>query len=92
MKRYLVIGAMLAMLTMPVMVGAEESTWIPPELNWSPTPPASGLVDASGMTALLANLANRGVITPQEQAQLMQPLVGKASEQTETRFVDNGDE
>jgi len=91
MRRYFVIGAMLALLTMPVVVGAEETT-IPPQLNWSPTPPASGPVDTSGMTELLANLASRGVITPQEQAQLMQPLVGTSSEQTETMFVDNGGE
>jgi len=92
MRRYFVIGAMLALLTMPVVVSAEGTTWIPPELNWSPTPPASGPVDTSGMTELLANLASRGVITPQEQAQLMQPLVGTSSEQTETMFVDNGGE
>ena len=91
MRRYFVIGAMLALLTMPVVVGAEETT-IPPQLIWSPTPPASGPVDTSGMTELLANLASRGVITPQEQAQLMQPLVGTSSEQTETMFVDNGGE
>jgi len=41
MKRYLATLAVLGLLALPVMVGAEE-TWIPPEANWTSTPPARG--------------------------------------------------
>ena len=69
MKRYLATLAVLAWLALPVMVGAEE-TWIPPEANWTSTPPARGAVDAAQLKEISVKKA---VITPQEAAQLTQP-------------------
>ena len=69
MKRYLATLAVLGLLALPVMVGAEE-TWIPPEANWTSTPPARGAVDAARPKEILVK---KGVITPQEGAQLTQP-------------------
>ncbi|MBI3328557.1 MAG: hypothetical protein HYZ81_17880 [Nitrospinae bacterium] len=71
MKRYLMIFAALALLAVPMAAGA-EGTWIPPELNWTPTPPARGTIDT---TRLQEGLVKKGVITPQEAAQLAQPPV-----------------
>jgi hypothetical protein len=44
MKRKLMVLAMLAVLALPLMVRADE-TVIPPEANWTPTPPARPTVD-----------------------------------------------
>jgi hypothetical protein len=42
MKRSLMIVAMLGLLVLPGVAGAEEETMVPPELNWSPTPEYQG--------------------------------------------------
>jgi hypothetical protein len=42
MQRWMAIVAALAFLASPGMVSAGDETRIPPEANWSPTPPASG--------------------------------------------------
>jgi hypothetical protein len=47
MKQWLAIVAALGFLAVPIMVSAGEETRIPPEANWTPTPPASGLVAES---------------------------------------------
>jgi hypothetical protein len=39
MKQWLAIFAAVAFLALPSMVSASEETVIPPEANWSPTPP-----------------------------------------------------
>ena len=75
MKRYLGMFAVLALLALPVVVGAQE-TWIPPELNWTPTPPAQGTVDTARLKELLVK---KGVITPQEAARLTGPQTVTAS-------------
>jgi hypothetical protein len=69
MKRYLLILMALALLALPVMVGAQE-TVIPPEAHWTPTPPAQQAVN---MAQLAQILLQKGVITSQEYAQLTQP-------------------
>jgi hypothetical protein len=69
MKRYLLIFAALALLALPVMVRAEE-TVIPPEAHWTPIPPAQQTVNMAQLAQLLMQ---KGVITPQEYAQLTQP-------------------
>jgi hypothetical protein len=45
MQQWMAIVAAMAFLALPVMVSAGDETRIPPEANWSPTPPASGLVE-----------------------------------------------
>jgi hypothetical protein len=59
----------LTLLTAPLVVWAEE-TVIPPEANWTPTPPARPTVD---LVQLVQLLLAKGVITDQEYAQLIQP-------------------
>jgi hypothetical protein len=45
MQQLMAIVAAVAFLALPGMVSAGDETRIPPEANWSPTPPASGLVE-----------------------------------------------
>jgi len=81
MKRYLVISAVVMLLALPVVAGAQSIG----ELNcrswddtgcmpawWDPYPPASKTVDA---TQLMELLTKKGMITPQEAARLEQPQV-----------------
>jgi hypothetical protein len=59
MKQWLAIVAAVAFLALPAMVSASDETIVPPEANWSSTPPASGLVGVP---------EKRMVSTEQEQA------------------------
>ena len=87
MKRPLAIFAVLALLTLPVMVGAQEN-WIPPEARWTPTPPAQETVDA---TRLMELLKQKGVLTQKEQSELTQQgsemRTGQSQEQPSTPNV-----
>jgi hypothetical protein len=65
MKRTLMIVAMLTALTIPVIAGADDQGWMPPE--WTPTPPARPTVD---LVQLVQLLEAKGVISDQEYAQL----------------------
>lgn len=53
----------------PAFVGAQE-TVIPPEAQWTPTPPARQTVDPARLVELLRA---KGVITDQDYAQLTRP-------------------
>jgi hypothetical protein len=56
MQRWMAIVAAVAFLAVPGMVSAGDETRIPPEANWSPTPPASGLVEIpQGQVASMAH-------------------------------------
>jgi hypothetical protein len=77
MKRTLVILAALALLAMPVVARADDQT-IPPEANWTPTPPAQRTVD---MVRLASLLVEKGMISPQEYAQLTHPQPFSPSQQ-----------
>jgi hypothetical protein len=77
MKRWLVIFATLALLALPVGVGAQE-TRIPPEANWTPTPPARPTVD---LVPLVQLLRAKGVITEQDYTQLTQPRSSSPSQE-----------
>ena len=81
MKRLLVIFAALALLALPVIVGAQE-TVIPPEANWTPTPPAQQTVDPAQLIELLRE---KGVITDQDYAQLAQPRLSSPARQGQGR-------
>jgi hypothetical protein len=75
MKRYVVVLMVLTLFSLPLVVGAEE-TVIPPEANWTPTPPARPTVD---LVQLVQLLVAKGVITDQEYAQLTQPQMSSPS-------------
>ena len=68
MKRYMLIGLALLLLTVPLMAEADDQGWMPPE--WSPTPPARQSIDLGQLMQLLVT---KGVISDQEYAQLTQP-------------------
>jgi len=69
MKKSGVILIVMALLSLPLWVGADETT-IPPEMNWTPTPPARPTIDFMQLAQLLVA---KGVISDQEYARLMQP-------------------
>jgi hypothetical protein len=66
MQRKVMILAMLAVFALPVTVQADE-TVIPPEADWTATPPARRTVDANQLAALFVE---KGMITQQDYAQL----------------------
>jgi hypothetical protein len=74
MQRLLMILAMLAVLAMPMMAGADDQGWMPPE--WTPTPPARQTIDANQLASLLVE---KGMITRQDYAQLTQPQASSPS-------------
>jgi hypothetical protein len=65
MKSMLMIVALLGALTIPMMAGAGDQGWMPPE--WTPTPPARPTVDVVRLVQLLEA---KGVISDQDYAQL----------------------
>jgi hypothetical protein len=67
MKRTLMMVAMLAALTMPMIAGADDRGWMPPD--WTPTPPARPTVD---LVRLVQLLESKGVISDQDYLQLTQ--------------------
>jgi hypothetical protein len=69
MRRIALMVMMWAVLAMPGLAMADGQT-IPPEANWTPTPPARSLVDVNRLAGLLVD---KGMITPREYAQLTQP-------------------
>ena len=68
MKRYVVVLLALMLITAPLIVGANDQGWLPPE--WNPTPPARPSID---LVHLVQMLMAKGVISDQEYAQLTQP-------------------
>jgi hypothetical protein len=74
MKRYMLVFAALMLLMMPVVVGADDKGWVPPE--WSPTPPSRPSVD---VVQLVQMLVAKGVISDQEYAQLTHPQPSAAA-------------
>jgi hypothetical protein len=74
MKRTLTILAVLMLLAVPMMAGADDQGWMPPE--WTPTPPAQQMVDVGQLASLLVE---KGMISRQEYAQLTHPPVIDAS-------------
>jgi len=71
MKRVLVSFAVLALLALPVVVRADDGgdSTIPTQMQWTPYPPAREIVDPAQLMELLVK---KGVITPLEQARLIQ--------------------
>ena len=67
MKRHLAILAALAALIIlpPAWADDDGDSTIPPQLNWTPYPPARATVEAE-MVRLIDFLVKKGVITPLE--------------------------
>jgi hypothetical protein len=78
MKRVLAMVAILGVLVVPVLVSAEGETVIPPEANWTPTPPTPPLVAVE---------QPRTVSTPHEQSDVRSP----AAESARTGYLGNWD-
>jgi hypothetical protein len=68
MTRFLMMVALLAALTMPMIAGADDQGWMPPD--WTPTPPARPAVD---LVQLVQLLESKGVISDQDYLRLTQP-------------------
>ena len=68
MKRYMLVSMALMLLTVPLVVGADDQGWMPAE--WNSTPPARPSID---LVQLVQLLVTKGVISDQEYAQLTQP-------------------
>ncbi len=68
MKRYILVLLALLLLTVPLVVGADDQGWMAPE--WDPTPPARPTIDLGQLMQLLVT---KGVISDQEFVQLTQP-------------------
>lgn len=76
MKRYVVALMVLTGLVLPLMAGAGDQN-IPPEANWTPTPPYRATVDADQLTEMLVR---KGLLTPIDRHGLMQSPVMPAIE------------
>jgi hypothetical protein len=76
MRRYVVILMVLTLLSLPLVAGADDTT-IPPEANWTPTPPASTKVDAAQLTEMLVR---KGLLTPIEHSELTRSSAVKSAE------------
>jgi hypothetical protein len=89
MKRALVTFAALALLALPLVAAAEDTTF-PPEVNWTPTPPGGETVDIDRVTMrqLMDVLVKTGVITPQEQVSLSQPERGTSAAKGRARILE----
>jgi hypothetical protein len=81
MKRYVLVLMALMLLTVPLVVGADDQGWMPAE--WTATPPARPGVD---LMQLIQLLVAKGVISDQEYAQLTRPQ-STASAQVEQASV-----
>ena len=75
MKRYLAIFATAAALALPALVEAGSKKVVSPDAMAAPA--ARGSVDAAALTDLLAE---KGLITPQEQRRLTQPTGAPAAD------------
>jgi hypothetical protein len=80
MQRVLMILAVLMLLAIPMMTGADDQGWMPPE--WTPTPPARQSVD---LVQLVQLLTAKGVLSNQDYAQLSHSQVSAPSPQGHAR-------
>ena len=77
MQRTFMILAVLALLATPLLVRADDGdSVIPPQLNWTPYPPASTTGDAVQLAEVLHA---KGIISDQDYARLTRPLASTPS-------------
>jgi hypothetical protein len=86
MKRFVLVLMVLTLLSLPFMAGADDQT-IPPEANWTPTPPASSTVNAK---ELMEVLVRKGLLAPVDQSQLTQSPVVISTEDLREMDIQNG--
>jgi hypothetical protein len=82
MKRYMLVVLALLMLTVPLVVEADDQGWIPPE--WTPTPPARATIDLGQLMQLLVT---KGLISDQEYVQLTQPQSSSPTQAGQARVT-----
>jgi hypothetical protein len=76
MKQTLMVVTVLILLALPMMAGADDQGWLPPE--WTPTPPAQQTIDlAQTGQAPRAN----GVLTNDEYGQSTMPASPSSAQQ-----------
>ena len=80
MKRYILLGLALLLLTVPLMAEADDQGWLPAE--WTPTPPARQSIDLGHLMQLLVT---KGVISDQEYVQLTQPQSSSAAQPAQAK-------
>jgi hypothetical protein len=68
MRRTVMMCMLCAALATPMVASAGDQT-IPPEAQWTPTPPARATVDANRLAGMLVDT---GVISPHEYTHLTQ--------------------
>jgi hypothetical protein len=85
MKRYMLVLVALLLLTVPLVAGADDQGWVPPE--WTSTPPARPSVD---VVQLMQLLLAKGMISDQEYAQLMQPRSSALARSGQARVLTQG--
>lgn len=86
MKRFVVVVMVLTFLSMPLVAVADE-TPIPPEANWTPTPPARKSIDAGQLMELLVR---KGVLTSIDQSELGQSQVATPTKDLQELDHQNG--
>ena len=75
MRRTVMMVIMCAALATPLVATADDQT-IPPEAQWTPTPPARSTVNVHQVASVLVNT---GMITRQASIQLTQPQASAPS-------------
>jgi hypothetical protein len=68
MTRLPITVALMLLLALPLMAGADDQGWMPPA--WTPTPPAQQTIETAQLASLLVD---KGIITPRDYAHLTQP-------------------
>jgi hypothetical protein len=81
MRRTVMMVIMCAALATPLVATADDQT-IPPEAQWTPTPPARSTVNVHQVASVLVDT---GMITPHEYTQLMHPQASSPSPHSRVR-------
>ncbi len=88
MQRYIVVLLVLTLFSLPLVARADDQT-IPPEANWSVTPPSQTKIDAG---QLMEMLVRKGLLTPLDQNALTQSPVSAPANDTRDMDRQHGNE
>ena len=81
MRRTVMMVMLCAALATPLMASADDQT-IPPEAQWTPTPPARSTVHVNQLASVLVD---SGMITPHASTPLIQPEASSPSQHRRAR-------